>query len=382
MAVATKWSGGLALVAAALIIVVAWLLQRRAARRAAAAGGRRRDARPRRRTTSVGPPPSSRTRRPSSRRRRRAPPRAASRPIAAALVAVPVAIYLLSYAQYFATGHTLADFRELHRQMVTFNLNLKATHTYASLAPTWIVDYRPVWYYFEGTKTYRGVIAIGNPFLWWLATLSLVAAVVLALLRRSYALLPAAAIVVVLYVPWFLDHADVVPLLHDAGGAVHGHPRGRGAVPASPAACCRAAAGSRRRPPRSPPPSSGGRVGIGAGWLFWTLPRRAGDSLGWVGVAVGVAPRARRPGLPAVAAHARATGPWTAMVVAGLAIGIVVGVRADRARAAHLPRVLRAHHVVPELDLSTRRGGAAGWAPTRPPRPASARRRGAAPLRR
>ena len=28
-------------------------------------------------------------------------------------------------------------------------------------------------------------------------------------------------------------------------------------------------------------------VGVGAGWLFWTLPRRAGDTLGWVGVLVG-----------------------------------------------------------------------------------------------
>ena len=35
MAVATKWSGGLAVIAATLIILVAWLVQRRAARRAA-----------------------------------------------------------------------------------------------------------------------------------------------------------------------------------------------------------------------------------------------------------------------------------------------------------------------------------------------------------
>ena len=44
MALATKWSGGLALVAAALIILAAWLLQRRAARRARGRRGRRRAA--------------------------------------------------------------------------------------------------------------------------------------------------------------------------------------------------------------------------------------------------------------------------------------------------------------------------------------------------
>jgi dolichyl-phosphate-mannose--protein O-mannosyl transferase len=320
MALATKWSGGLAVVAAGLIILVAWLLQRRAARRARAgdddetagvvAG------------QAVGPP--------------LVPPQgeavAAAAPegpaglriaaIVGALVALPVAVYLLSYTQYFLTGHTLADFRELHRQMITFNLNLKATHTYASLAPTWIVDYRPVWYYFEGTKTYYGVIAIGNPFLWWLATLSLAAAVVLAVVRRSYALLPAAAIVLVLYAPWFLTSrtsflyymTPVAPFMAIlvaaalclfAGGVL---PR-KGWLATGIAAL---AAALLWQP-----------VGIAAGWLFWTLPRRAGDSIGWVGVAVGVllalgvvafllSPRLRR------------YRPWLAMVVAGLVIGIVV----------------------------------------------------------
>ena len=64
-------------------------------------------------------------------------------------------------------------------------------------------------------------------------------------------------------------------------------------------------------------------IGLGATWLFWTVPRRAGVSLGYVGVAIGVllalgvvifllSPRMRR------------YRPWTAMVVAGLVIGIVV----------------------------------------------------------
>ena len=321
MALATKWSGGLALAAAALIIVAAWLLQRAAARRAQAAeaDGAPRAAGP---GAELGPPAVAA----HAEAVVAAPPQgSAARRIAAAaaaLVAVPVAVYLLSYAQYFAAGHTLADFRELHRQMITFNLNLKATHTYASLAPIWIIDYRPVWYYFEGTKTYRGVIAIGNPFLWWLATLSLAASVVLAVLRRSYALLPAAAIVVVLYAPWFLTTrtsflyymTPVAPFMAIlvaaalclfAGGVL---PR-RGWFAAAAAAL---AAAILWRP-----------VGIGAGWLFWSLPRRAGGSLGWLGVALGVgialavfvfllSPRMRR------------YRPWTAMVIAGLAIGIIV----------------------------------------------------------
>lgn len=331
MAVATKWSGGLAIITALLIILTAWLLLRRAARRDAeaarrdadAAGGDESDQSAVNAAAALNPLNLM----PDAEVLPAAPPRGSALRrialVAAAMVALPVAVYLLSYSQYFVSGHTVADFIELHRQAVTFSLNLRATHTYASLAPTWIVDYRPVWYYFEGTTTYHGVIAIGNPFLWWLATLSLVAAAVLTLLRRSYALLPVAAIIVMLYVPWFLTQrtsflyymTPVAPFMAIlvAGalclfaGGVLPH---RGWLAMGGAAL---AAAILWRP-----------IGIGAGWLFWTLPRRAADSLGWVGVTAGVllalavlvlllSPRMRR------------YRPWTAMIVAGLVIGIVVG---------------------------------------------------------
>ena len=248
--------------------------------------------------------------------------------IAAALVAVPIAVYLLSYTQYFLTGHTLADFRELHRQMLTFNLNLKATHTYASAAYTWIVDYRPVWYYFEGEKTYHGVIAIGNPFLWWLATLSLLAGLVLALLRRSYALLPVAAIVVLLYVPWFATSrtsflyymTPVAPFM---------------AVLAA-AALCLFSAGVVPR--RGWVAAAGVALATAVLWdPIAVLIIRAGDSMWWVDKADHLEPReyvVRVVGVGVVLAvgvvallisrRMRPYRPWIAMVIAGLVIGIVV----------------------------------------------------------
>ena len=206
--------------------------------------------------------------------------------------------------------------------MLTFNLNLKATHSYASLAPTWIFDYRPVWYFFEGKKTYHGVVAIGNPFLWWLATLSLVAAVVLAILRRSYALLPAAAIVVVLYLPWFATTrtsflyymTPVAPFMAIlvatalclfAGGVI---PH-RGWLAAGGAALATAVLW---RP-----------VGIAAGWLFWEWPRRAGAAAGWAGVAIG-AVLALIALVVLLSPQLKRYRPWMAMVVAGVVIGIVV----------------------------------------------------------
>ncbi|MDI9600127.1 MAG: phospholipid carrier-dependent glycosyltransferase [Acidobacteriota bacterium] len=330
MAAATKWSGGLALIAAAIIVAAAWILQAHRARATAQGEAGYVPAETDVPTASAVPSEASTAGPPlvppHAEAETPAPPQDSLGVrilvLVAALVAVPVGFYLLSYAPYFWAGHTIADFRELHRQMVIFNLNLEATHTYASLAPTWIVDYRPVWYYFEGTETYRGVIAIGNPFLWWLATLSLAAAAALALLRRSYALLPAAGLVVVLYVPWFLATrtsflyymTPVAPIMAVlvagalclfAGGLV---PR-RGWLAAAAAAL--AAAVLWRW------------VGLGAAWLFWELPHRGGTFFAWVGLTVGVLLAALLLAF-LLSERMRRHRPLMAMVVAGLTIGIVV----------------------------------------------------------
>ena len=188
----------------------------------------------------------------------------------------------------------------------------------------------------------------------------------------------------VLYLPWFADHADLVPLLHDAGGAVHGHPRGRRRSACSPAACCRAAAGCaaavaaladrRCSGGRSASPRAGcsGRS-RGAPATRWA--GSASPSASLLALARAWCSCSRRA--------CGATGPWMAMVVAGLVIGIVVAFVPIVLGLPHLARVLRAHHVVPELDLSgaTGRGGGRERPPPRPrrlrPAPRRGRRRGA-----
>jgi dolichyl-phosphate-mannose--protein O-mannosyl transferase len=305
MAVATKWSGGLALVAAAVLIFLAWLSDRERAAKDA----------PTESTHLLEDVPST--------------PPAIVHPLPGALlvvalfILVPAALYVFSYVQYFATGHTFADWWELQRQALFFNLHLKATHTYASAAPTWIIDYRPVWYYFEGAKMYRGVIAMGNPFLWWVATLALVAAPILAILRRTTLLLPSAIIVVVLYLPWFAATrtsflyymTPVAPFL---------------AILAATALL--AFAGNARLPRRGVlvMAVSGvatavlwDPVGRLCGWLFWQLPQRVSPAFGWVGVSVGVL-LALLVVILVVAPRSRRWRPLVSMVLAGAIVGIAV----------------------------------------------------------
>jgi len=305
MAVATKWSGGLALIAAAALIFLVWLRDRRPAAEDA----------PAKPAYLLGDVPTAR---PTFVR---ALPGALL--VVALFVVVPAALYFLSYVQYFTSGHTLADWWELQRQALFFSLHLKATHTYASAALTWIIDYRPVWYYFEGSDMYRGVIAMGNPFLWWVATLGLIAAPILAILRRTTLLLPAAIVVAVLYLPWFATSrtsfiyymTPVAPFL---------------AILA--AAALVAFAGSVRLPRRGVLVMAAAAVATAvlwdpvgrlAGWVFWHLPQRVSPAFGWVGVGVGVF-LALLVVIVAVSPWARRGRPLVSMVLAGAIVGIAV----------------------------------------------------------
>jgi len=310
MALATKWSGALALLAALLIVATGWFATRRASAAAqlptADAAETAEDG-----VLLVRHPDGSGG----------GPAHALL--LIAALVGVPLAVYLLSYTQYFASGHSPGDWWELHRQMLQFNLNLDATHPYASRAWTWIIDYRPVWYYFESQEKYRGVIAIGNPFLWWLATVALVAAPLLALLRRSSSLLPAAALIAVLYLPWFATSrtsflfymTPVAPFLAILVAAALALFAGRPELPRGGWLTLAAAAVATALlwlP-----------VGLLATWVFWGLPRHVSTALGWVGVAIG-AFLALALVVTALSPPARRLRPQLALVVAGSIVGIAV----------------------------------------------------------
>ena len=119
------------------------------------------------------------------------------------LIVLPAGLYVASYAFYFAAGHSWADWWEMQRQAFYFNFHLHATHTYASIAPSWILDARPVWYYFQGKTLYHGIVAMGNPLLWWSAALALIVLPALAIGDRDRRLAMPALVVALLYFPWF-----------------------------------------------------------------------------------------------------------------------------------------------------------------------------------
>jgi dolichyl-phosphate-mannose--protein O-mannosyl transferase len=329
LAVATKWSGLLALVAAVLLVVLGRRLSAfpTPARDSAEAAGRRDVPRGTYRGWGLARTAVS---------------------LALALVVLPAGVYLASYIPYFADGHTLAHFRELHSQMFHFNITLSAPHSYASAAPTWIFDYRPVWYSFVDKGDYFGVVAMGNPFLWWTGAVALVAAPLLGLWRRATLPLVPAVLVATLYLPWFATSrtsflyymTPVAPFLAILVAAVAAtlFARAQSEAPDGAAGAQPPLGQAPRLEAALPRRTLLGLLGLAAlaaavtalGWdlvgrvaayAFWELPARVSPSAAWATAVVAVAAAIA---LVAGGLAAARTRPAVTVVILGCILGICV----------------------------------------------------------
>lgn len=115
-------------------------------------------------------------------------PRAGLWHAAAALTVVPAAVYALTYIPYFLLGHNLREFASHHAFMFQFHATLTEGHPYQSRWWSWPLLLRPIWYEYAEVAPGRvaGVLAVGNPVIWW-AGLAAFAAVALRALRRPAA---------------------------------------------------------------------------------------------------------------------------------------------------------------------------------------------------
>ena len=85
-----------------------------------------------------------------------------------AFLVLPAGIYVLCYVPWMRQGHELKELLPLQKAIWRYHADLRATHPYFSRWYTWPLLYRPTWYYFKQTgDTIRGIVALGNPALWW-----------------------------------------------------------------------------------------------------------------------------------------------------------------------------------------------------------------------
>lgn len=88
--------------------------------------------------------------------------------IPVALMAVPLAVYLMAYVSFFAAGHGPGQFIELQNQIFRYHTGLTATHTYQSRWWEWPLTLRPVWYHSAHVDgKLLNIYANGNPMLYW-----------------------------------------------------------------------------------------------------------------------------------------------------------------------------------------------------------------------
>ncbi len=88
------------------------------------------------------------------------------------LGAIPIAMYVASYIPWLLQkpGHNLAELWQTQKNMWGYHAGMTASHNYQSPWWTWPFMHRPTWYYFHDWKngTISGIVAIGNPAIWWL----------------------------------------------------------------------------------------------------------------------------------------------------------------------------------------------------------------------
>ncbi|MET7567234.1 phospholipid carrier-dependent glycosyltransferase [Streptomyces sp. NPDC005492] len=102
-------------------------------------------------------------------------------------------------------------------EVYEFNVGLHSPHTYMSNPWSWLVDGRPVSYFYEspspgsdgcpvnaGEKCAREVLAIGTPMLWWAACFALLYVLWRWAFRRDWRAGAIACGVAAGYLPWFL----------------------------------------------------------------------------------------------------------------------------------------------------------------------------------
>lgn len=152
------------------------------------------------------------------------------------LVPVAVIAYLLSWLSWFINPHSwgrtwaqsadpaelplpgapnaVNSFLHYHSMMWDFHHGLDTPHDYQSQAWAWIVQARPVSFYWKGTEDMssacpnsecvQAISSIGNIAVWWLGVLALVALIGLGIHRSDWRAGAIGAGYVALWLPWFV----------------------------------------------------------------------------------------------------------------------------------------------------------------------------------
>lgn len=93
----------------------------------------------------------------------------------ATLGLLPLAVYYPIFAAHVPFDSSGQGWLQLHQTIYNYHHNLKAEHPYGSAWFTWPFLIRPVAYYFKTVNgQWEGIVALGNPVIWWSGVLAMV----------------------------------------------------------------------------------------------------------------------------------------------------------------------------------------------------------------
>ncbi|WP_425956148.1 dolichyl-phosphate-mannose--protein mannosyltransferase [Xylanimonas sp. McL0601] len=106
-----------------------------------------------------------------------------------------------------------------HQQMWNFHTTLVSDHAYKSNPIGWIIQWRPTSFFWQRTDAAAGgcsvardcasaVTSLGNPLLWWLAALAIIAVIVLGVSRRDWRALAVLSGTIAGWLPWVITYLD------------------------------------------------------------------------------------------------------------------------------------------------------------------------------
>jgi dolichyl-phosphate-mannose--protein O-mannosyl transferase len=133
---------------------------------------------------------------------------------AVSLLAIPVAVYVISYLPWaalgnqivagFPAGHHGQTLLDLTASMYAYHDDLRATHAASSPWWAWPANLKPVWFYQESFAggTAAAIYSSGNLAVWWLSIPALAFVGWQAFRRRSLGLAAVAIMFAALWLPW------------------------------------------------------------------------------------------------------------------------------------------------------------------------------------
>ncbi len=124
-------------------------------------------------------------------------------------ILLPMGIYFLSYVPTLfvpGPGHGISSIWNYQSQMFNYHSGLQASHPFSSKWWTWPLMLKPVWYYggqdYLPAGTVSSIVAIGNPAIWWVGILAVMASVMLVIKRKDKKFLIVLIGLASQYLPW------------------------------------------------------------------------------------------------------------------------------------------------------------------------------------